>query len=297
MTNDTLQIHTFNRSVPAAPVIEASGATDIGRVRARNEDAYLIATLQRSIIVQDATLEANHGWFTGEPAGTLLVVADGMGGMGGGDIASRVAVQTITEYSLNVMPWVNGQGAPPSSRGAVPSIPGLRNELAAALVEGDSTVRISGERVGEPHMGTTLTLAFVLWPVVYVAHVGDSRCYLLRSGTLSCLTTDHTLAQQLSELGVEPIHSSWHHLLWNSLGGSDAPTPQTTKVTLDPSDTLLLCSDGLTKHVSDAEIATVLASGQTPATLCSDLIARANERGGSDNVTVVVARLRFGLRT
>jgi protein phosphatase len=275
-------------------VVEASGATDVGRERAQNQDSYLIATLRRSIVVHDATLEARQGWFTGEPAGTLVVVADGMGGEKGGDIASRVAVQTIADYLLNVMPWNSRWTDGSTARRPSESLPGLRDELSSALVAGDLSVRNTGIRAGAPHMGTTLTMAFVIWPMVYVAHVGDSRCYLCRAGNLKRLTTDHTLAQRMLDEGFPPVHlnASWHHLLCNALGGSEeVPTPQITKLKLEASDVLLLCSDGLTKHVSDAEIATILASHAPPATKCSMLVERANDQGGSDNVTAVVVSI------
>jgi protein phosphatase len=284
------------RTTRAPPPIEASGATHVGRVRKQNQDSYLIATLRRSIVVHDATLEARSGWFTGEPAGTLVVVADGMGGEKGGDVASRVAVQTIADYLLNAMPWTPRRTDVTASRAPSASLPGLRAELSSALVTGDLTVRNTGIRTGAPRMGTTLTMAFVIWPMVYVAHVGDSRCYLCRAGSLKRLTTDHNLAQQMLDEGVSvQLNASWQHLLWNSLGGSaEAPAPQITKLTLEPSDVLLLCSDGLTKHVSDAEIAGILPSNASAPRICSTLIERANDQGGSDNVTAVVVRIPRG---
>ena len=143
-------------------------------------------------------------------------------------------------------------------------------------------------------MGTTLTMALVLWPTLYVAHVGDSRCYLLRSGTLTRLTTDHTLAQQIADQGIAPLgpDSGLHHLLWNSLGGSETAKPQTTKLRLEPSDVVLLCSDGLTLHLSEDEIARTVATSERAAALCSKLVERAKAAGGLDNVTVVIARPR-----
>ena len=285
-------------SIARPPTIEASGTTDIGRVRTRNEDAYMIATLQRSLVLHDSSPEPRRGWLTGDSAGTLLVVADGMGDMGGGNIASEVAVQTITSYLLNVMPWITGPGEREIStvRESLSSVPSIRHQLCSALVAGDSTVRSTGDSVGEPEMGTTLTMALVRWPILYVAHVGDSRCYLFRSGKLRCLTTDHTLAQQIADQGMASLgpDSGLHHMLWNCLGGSDENLkPQTIKLGLDPEDILLLCSDGLTKHLSDDEIAEAIVSPEPIAAICANLVERANRAGGSDNVTVVVARPRI----
>ncbi len=270
--------------------IDAAGATDVGRARPVNEDAFLIATLQRTIVVRDASPAAS-GWFSGQPAGTLLVVADGMGGQGGGDVASRVGVDTVVTYLLNCMPWKT----PPASAGAQRhSLPGIREGLSSALVAGDETVKSEGARAGVPHMGTTLTMAFVLWPVMYVAHVGDTRCYLLRAGKLQRLTTDHTVAQQMEEVSKQPLDagSHLHHVLWNCLGGSDElPRPEVSRVELALGDKLLLCSDGLTKQLDDARIASVLSGGGACAALATRLVELANQAGGGDNITAVVAEL------
>lgn len=272
--------------------LRASGATDIGRVRQRNEDAYLISTLQRSLIVFDASPPAARGWFDGEAAGLLLMVADGMGGQGSGDVASQVALNTIAGYLLNVMPWATLRAAESNGRSSTPSLTGLRDQLSSALVAGDSTVKAVGVRSGSPRMGTTLTLALLHWPVAYVAHVGDTRCYLARGKQLTQLTTDHTVAQQIAESGSEPPDptSALHHILWNSLGGSEqVPQPQISKASLEPGDLLMLCSDGLTKYVADREIAEVLASKRSLSERCQELVERANAAGGADNVTVVIA--------
>lgn len=276
--------------------LESAGLTHPGRVRATNEDAYLIATLQRSMLVHDASPVA-RGWFTGESAGTLLVVADGMGGQGGGDIASQVAVSTVVNHLLNCMPWATARLAPSSPPAHSPSLPGVRDQLMSALVEGDSTVRVAGAQSGVPQMGTTLTLALVLWPVAYVAHVGDSRCYLMRDGQLSRLTTDHTLAQKLSEVSPNSVDatSRLHHILWNSLGASDdLPQPEIQKLALQAGDSLLLCSDGLTKYVSDQQLARMLSGEASAEQRCAMLVERANAAGGADNITAVIAQIHAG---
>jgi protein phosphatase len=188
----------------AEVTVEAAGLTDVGHEREANEDAFLIATLQRTMEVHDASPGA-HGWFKGAPAGTLLVVADGMGGQGGGAVASRIAVNAVADYLLNVMPWAkasesNVTGRPPANEpGARLSQTGVRAQLSSALVAGDAQVKTTGAQTNTPHLGTTLTIALVLWPALYVAHVGDTRCYLLQSGTLWRLTTDHNLAQRLAD--------------------------------------------------------------------------------------------------
>jgi protein phosphatase len=274
--------------------IEAAGLTNVGLSREGNEDAFLIATLQRSLVVHAASASAKNGGFHDSLAGTLLMVADGMGGEGGGDVASRVAVNTVASYLLNVMPWASAVVAPPDEV----SCAGVGAQLSSALVVGDSCVKYAAQHSTTPHMGTTLTMALVLWPALYVAHVGDTRCYLLREGQFSRLTTDHTLAQKVLDEAVEsvPPESQLHHLLWNSLGGSKSlPEPQIVKMELKPGDRLLLCSDGLTKHVSDPEILLALSTGEPNATQCARLIALANAGGGSDNVTVLIANVPLPL--
>lgn len=129
--------------------------------------------------------------------------------------------------------------------------------------------------------------------MLYVAHVGDSRCYLLRSGKLNCLTTDHTLAQRVADASarvVEPA-SHLHHILWNSLGATEElPQPEITREALELGDVLLLCSDGLCKYLSDEQIASVLLEAGSSADHCAKLVKLANDAGGTDNVTVVVAK-------
>jgi protein phosphatase len=216
------------------------------------------------------------------------MVADGMGGEGAGDVASRVAIDTVTSYLLGVMPWASRAPIPPDEA----SSSGIGAQLSSALVVGDSSVKLAGQHSTTPHMGTTLTLALVLWPDLYVAHAGDTRCYFLRAGQLSRLTTDHTMAQKVLDEAGEPVDptSELHDVLWNSLGGNErAPEPQIIKLALKLGDRLLLCSDGLTKHVSDREILDTLSTDDTNSRQCDALIRLAMAGGGSDNVTVVVA--------
>ena len=144
-------------------------------------------------------------------------------------------------------------------------------------------------------MGTTLTMAYSLAGRLFIAHVGDSRCYLLRGGALHQLTRDHTVVGELVRRGlIPPENAAQHqlrHVITNVVGG-DVPglKVEVHKVALAPGDVLLLCSDGLTEMVADPEIAAILGQNADPRAACAQLIARANELGGSDNVTVVVAR-------
>lgn len=283
---------------PVSVTVEAVGATSQGLKRERNEDQFLIATLRRSIDVESTSLGVDLGpALPGQPDGTILVVADGMGGQGGGDRASAVAVKAVIDYLCSAMPWFTVPV--PQGRERQESLPGVREGLTSAMLRGDDQVRAAAaEGSGPPGMGTTLTLAFVAFPHLYVAHVGDSRCYILRAGRLWRLTTDHTVAEQLRANNVQLDKSSpFHHVLWNALGGGGKqarPRPDVMRCTLDVHDTIVLCSDGLTKHVDETQIAALLGGAPDIAAASVALVRAANEAGGSDNITVVVARLSTG---
>jgi protein phosphatase len=270
----------------------AYGATHVGRRRARNEDAFFVGKLQRSVYAQDTNLSGHPGaWITGATEGWVLVVADGMGGQGSGDLASRAAVIAVVEYLCNVMPWVVGNTLDPGVL-----LLGVREHLARAVSVGESIVRREATRPdASAGMGTTLTLAYVLWPHLYVAHVGDSRCYLLREGHLTRLTTDHTMAERLARAGTHDLDPSspWHHVLWNALGADEAEAqPEILHLELGEQDQVLLCSDGLTHHVDDASLREYLVANMPVEDSADRLIAAANEAGGSDNITVVLARFQ-----
>lgn len=270
--------------------LDTCGATDRGRKRPRNEDQFLIATMKRAMVVEYGSLPTpDERVFFGKPDATLIVVADGMGGTAAGEVASSIAVETIAKRLCEFTPFVVKR-----RRSAYSTVQDLRDDLKKALEEGESNIwEAAAESEGQRGMGTTLTLVYLLWPRLYVAHVGDSRCYLYRSSEVSQLTEDHTIAQQLAGRGLEVDDASHlHHVLWNALGGRGVKhsTPDILRADLEPGDAVLLCSDGLTKHVSNAEIASVLDHGSTAEACCRELIDLANAAGGTDNITVAVAR-------
>ena len=280
---------------PRRPDLDVAGRTDRGLVRKANEDAFLIAALDRRMSVMHSSLPSTDlEWLTSGSAGTMMVVADGMGGQGGGHVASRVAVRSITDYVCSVMPWASrhAQELEPSPRA---TLPGVRDQLSTALVTGNTEVRHATDLPGaSPNMGTTLTLAYIIWPRMYVAHAGDSRCYLLRHGILTSLTTDHTVAEQMKSQGFPALEASspLHHILWNALGTSeDDMVPEMQKQQLEEGDVILLCTDGLTKHLDEDEITTILKTTETSESACDQMIARTLEQGATDNVTVVVVRV------
>jgi protein phosphatase len=144
-------------------------------------------------------------------------------------------------------------------------------------------------------MATTLTMVTIYWPRAYVIHVGDSRAYRLRKGVLTQVTKDQTMAQAMVDAGAltqaAAEQSRLKHVLWSALGGKEA-LPEVTMLDCEWEDVMLLCSDGLTKHVSDDEIRDHLLRGESAEVSCHALVDLALSRGGSDNVTVVIGRLR-----
>jgi protein phosphatase len=169
---------------------------------------------------------------------------------------------------------------------------GVRAGLSSAVLTGDASVKTVGAKTGTPRMGTTLTAALIQWPVAYVAHVGDTRCYLLRGGKLLRLTNDHNMAAKLGANDSRRDDEELQSILWNTLGASDElPRPDLSKLELAEGDTLLLCSDGLNKHVTDEQIQGVLESPDNSRVCCARLVQMALDGGGTDNVTALVARV------
>jgi protein phosphatase len=215
--------------------IDFAGLTDPGEVRERNEDQFLIGGLTKSMLVHRTSLDL------GEPArlfggthGYVLVVADGMGGHAGGDVASLTAVDTLTHYVLNTMPWFFEL----DENYEDDQLALLEDALRACQASLFDRVHEGRGRAG---MGTTLTMAYVLWPRLYVVHAGDSRCYLLRGSELEQITTDHTFAASMIGEGritaEEAQRSGWSHVLWNVVGGtSDALLPEVYKAELAAGD-------------------------------------------------------------
>lgn len=268
--------------------MECAGLTDLGRVRASNQDHYLIANLKKSMLVESTSLPlVAQSRLYGGSLGRLLMVADGMGGHAAGERASTLAIDTLVEKLLNSVHWFFNL-----DRDAEDDfIDDLQQLLRAAHLR---IVRAGEHDLERRGMGTTLTMAYVNWPRLYVVHAGDSRCYLIRRGDVEQLTTDHTLARQLVEAGglrpEEAQRSRWSNVLWNVLGGHrDELTAEVRRANLVPGDAILLCSDGLYRHVHEQEMAACLSRDCDVSEMCRELVRLANERGGEDNVTVVVA--------
>jgi serine/threonine protein phosphatase PrpC len=264
------------------------GLTDIGKKRKNNEDQFLIADLSKSMRVHQTSLGLDDQTrLFGSSQGTLLLVADGMGGHAAGERASHLAVDSLTRYLLNTMHWFLRL----DQKGEDDFLDNLKSALEHCQEEILAEAAEAPERHG---MGTTLTVAYLIWPQLYIVHAGDSRCYLARGSELKQITHDHTMAQQFVEQGTlraEDAESSrWSHVLWKVVGGTDDKVnPEVHKIHLELGDRLLLCTDGLHKHVSDEQIRQVIVRPIPAAETCQQLVDAANEEGGSDNITVVVA--------
>jgi protein phosphatase len=269
--------------------VDCHGVSDRGSVRESNEDRFLIADLKKSAEILQTNLDYPNGVaLTSASHGKLLVVADGVGGHAAGSRASTLAVDRFAEHVLNHMQW--------PTRHEDPSDDHLRDAFTTLLTHCQEAILAEAAAMPEKGgMGTTMTIAYILWPRLFIAHVGDSRCYLYRRPNMEQLTEDHTLAQAAADRGISGSQSQsisgMSHVLWNVIGGvTDDLEPQIRRATLMVGDTLLLCTDGLNRGVSESEIAEVLGADASAEGICRQLIEAANEAGGRDNTTVIIAR-------
>jgi protein phosphatase len=263
------------------------GMTDPGLQHPHNEDHFLVAELSHTLTALQTSLgvDEQHS-LSSWPKGLVLSVADGVGGRRGADQASRIAMQTVTSYVMMTMPWFLAPRAGQDDDAV--------EVLEAALTRANRLLHAFGAKNPSlSGMATTMTMALVAGPLAYVVHAGDSRCYLYREGVLRRLTQDHTVAAEVAEqsqLRLEP-ESPFAHVLSNVLGGhSEGLRPEVVKGRLLSGDVLLLCTDGLSKHVDDDSIRHVLSTSPTAESATRSLVAGALGAGGSDNVTVITGR-------
>jgi len=266
-------------TVPGEIRVKLFARTDVGQIREHNEDNFLVADLTRK---SRGLLEANRSGALG-PHGSLFAVCDGMGGAAAGEIASQLAVDIV--YERMVEGLADGQ-------------PLSRDELARRLVR---AIEAAGLRIFQEAkldrtrrgMGTTVTAAALVDDHLFFAQVGDSRGYLLRQGTLVQLTRDQSLVNQLIEAGqlTEEEAETFEHnnIILQALGTADTVQVDLTFCELRRGDRLLLCSDGLSGMVRFEDIREALRSMPEPIDACKSLTERANQAGGHDNITVIVA--------
>jgi protein phosphatase len=212
-----------------------------------------------------------------------------VGGNEAGEVASGLTVETIEEFLLNTLRRFSNL--------QVSEEQNALKELQNALLQADA--RIFEETARRPEwrgMGTTLTLAFAVNWTLFIAHVGDSRCYLFSKGELHQLTQDHTLTAELIRQGILRAEGAsrhpYRHVVTNLLGGNEPGVQvELHRLDLQVDDVVLLCSDGLTEMLADDQIATVLGEEVEPRRACERFVGEANMHGGKDNITVIVARI------
>jgi protein phosphatase len=273
---------------PRDDEIDVFGLTHPGLQRKENQDHFLLCSLHREVAVHLTSLPAISRLPVGsERVAFLAMVADGVGGGVGGAEASRLAVEAITDYVMH------------SVRCYYSSLdPGHDGDFDGTLEEAArqchvEVLRRAGEDPDYQGMATTLTLWIGMWPRSYLLQVGDSRCYILRRGELTQISRDQTMAQDLVDLGVlrrsEAMRTPLANTLSSSIGGGNS-APVVTRLDQEWGAVGLLCSDGLTRHVSDDRIRERLSSMTSARQVCQDLLQDALDGGGSDNITILVGR-------
>jgi PPM family protein phosphatase len=259
-----------------------------GLVRESNQDSYLVMKFGRSLENLMTNLDDGLIEQSSFMTGYGLLVADGMGGMAGGDVASRLALSKLIELILDTSDWTL---ALRSQR----DVTTVLERMTERFLQIDNILRKEADNdQALQGMGTTLTVAGALGSDLIIGHVGDSRAYLLHADKLTQLTTDHTLAQALIDAGVanpdDPASRSMRHVLTAAIGSlGNHAVPQVQRIYLHGGDKLLLCSDGLTEMVEDPTIAQVLREAKSSQSACQDLLDLSLAGGGTDNVTVVLA--------
>jgi len=242
------------RSRPRRLVASGAGSTHPGCARTLNEDALLT-----------------------DPTGALWAVADGIGGLGHGDLAADIVIDALTRV-------------PHGAAGPEP--------LATALAGAHAAVRAHAAAAALGTIGATVVAALIGGEAATIGWAGDSRCYLKRGGALAQVTRDHSVVQDLVADGrLDPSQVEAHpeaHVITRAIGATDDFEPEYESVPLEAGDRLLLCSDGLTRCVGDAEIAAILDRMPAPADAVQALVAAALARGAPDNVSVVVVGLADG---
>lgn len=272
---------------PADEELDLFGITHKGYVRAENQDHFLVSTVHPQVVVHGTSLPSLDGLpLLGTRLATVLVLADGVGGAAAGSDAARLATEAVMRYVASTLRSYHAAGDGSDEE--------LLNALTAASLEAHDAVRREAALRGHNLMATTLTVSIAVWPWAYVTQVGDSRGYLYTRGELRQLTRDQTVAQALLDQGlIDPArleNSPLKNVLASAIGAEEA-LPVVTRFDISERGSLiLLCSDGLTKHVADAEIAEQIRTMKSSEQLVNDLLDLALSRGGSDNITIIAGR-------
>ena len=283
----TTEVPAVPERKPRDDEIDVHGLTHPGKVRSDNQDHFLICALKKQVVVHQTSLPQTEQLLAEpERLAFLAMVADGVGGGAKGAEASQMALAAVTQYVTNSM------------RSYYTARASDDQTLTLALKEGALQCHAEMVQRGQEDpdyrgMATTLTLYLGVWPRAYLLQVGDSRCYLLRDGELTQMSRDQTMAQELIDLGVtvssEAMEGRLANTLSSSIGGRQT-APAVTRLDMKWGNVVLLCSDGLTKHVSDERIRERLRSMTSAKQACEDLLEDALADGGTDNITLIVGR-------
>lgn len=273
---------------PTDDELDLFGLTHRGRVRPENQDHFLVSTVHPQVVIHETSLpDPEKLPLRGTRFATVLVLADGVGGAAAGKDAARLATEAVTRYVSSTMRSYHAAGSATEAE--------LLISLKETALEAHNAVRAeAATRSDMKGMATTLTVCVVVYPWAYVVQVGDSRCYFYGAGKLKLLTRDQTIAQSLVDQGLMPAErlsaSPFRHVLSSAIG-SDEALPVVTPFDISERGALILmCSDGLNKHVSDAEIEAHVRNMTSSEQIAHDLLELALERGGTDNITIIAAR-------
>jgi PPM family protein phosphatase len=271
--------------------VDLSAATHQGKVRKINEDHYYVLRFGRFLESVMTSLPASQVPIREEELGYGLLVADGMGGAAGGEVASRSAIGTLLSLVLNTHDWVLG-----IEQEAVTEVMRRGADRFLRIHESLRAQAASDPRLAS--MGTTMTVAASLGNSLIIGHIGDSRAYILRDGGLLQVTRDHTVVQALVDAGQlqedqAQRHPSRHILTALLGGGGPSSKGDFHHAWLMDGDQLLLCTDGLNEMLADSDIAAILLATETAHESCQALIDAALAKGGRDNVTVALARYQI----
>jgi serine/threonine protein phosphatase PrpC len=290
-TDGALPVAVGSEGYPSSRIrVDVAARSHPGHHRANNEDHFFVGRLGRTLETLISSLPAGDVPEIAEEVNHVMLIADGMGGHAAGEVASRMAISTLIGLALDIPDWffkMDEAHAPEIERRSRERV----QEVGAILIErAEEDEALHG-------MGTTLTVGRNIGRDLLITHVGDSRAYVLRAGSLHRLTRDHTYAQLLVDTGQltpdEVADSRHRHVLTNALGGSCGDVEvDTDLLRLENGDRLLLCSDGLTDLVDDLTITEILRDAPRADDACERLVQRALDSGGRDNVTVIVAVYR-----